>query len=168
MKFAGFEINGKGFIVGLVILLVSFVPFALLSAMSIVGGAILGLGIPEFLFLVSWIIVPIIMIIAGLSASYIGKYSKLSNSIITSVVLSIIYLIIVFVLQSFLMPALSGGEITGIGSEMEMTIPTEIYYSQIVYSFIRSLVFLIVGGVIGVFLYKRKLRVAPPKPNVEV
>lgn len=159
MRFASFEISGKGFIVGLVILLLSFAPIASLSTMSIVGGEILGLSIPEFLFVVSWIMVPIMMILAGLSASYIGKYLKLSNGIITSIVLSISYFVIVLALQSFLIPALSGGEIPGIGTEMELTIPTQIYYSSIVYSFIQALVFLIVGGIVGVFLFKRKLRV---------
>ncbi len=149
MRFASFEISSKGFVIGLFILLLSFAPILLLSVMSI----------PDIMFVVSWIILPIIMILAGLSASYIGKYSKLSSGIVTSTVLSIIYFIIVFALQSFLMSAVFGGEIRGIGSAMEVTIPAQIYYSQIVYSFIKSSVFLILGGIIGVFLSKRKMRV---------
>ena len=149
MRFASFEISSKGFIVGLFILIVPIVLLYVISITNFINGKISGLDI-------SWIVIPITMILAGLSVSYIGKCSKFLNGIITAVILSVIYSIIVFAMQSLLLPTMSGGEMAGIGSAMEVAIPTNIYYLQIVYSFIKALVFLNIGGIIGVYLSNKK------------
>ncbi len=49
------------------------------------------------------------------------------SQIITSYLIFFVFIFILVVLQTFLLPALSGGEVAGIGTTMEVSIPIEVY-----------------------------------------
>lgn len=49
------------------------------------------------------------------------------SQILTSYLIFFVFIFILVVLQTFLLPALSGGEIPGVGKAMEVTIPIEVY-----------------------------------------